>query len=152
MIASSEASYIRMIRLAGLTLGTVWVMLAVLAVTIWYPWNPITTVNVRVVGTPVVGQAMTVEVNYCKVRDWVPAEVRFSLLNEVTVMLPNSPASLPVGCHVTNVVVPLPRHIVPTKYRLQLETIYRPWPWVEIPYVRQSPVFTMAAAPETPMK
>lgn len=140
----SEASYTRMVRMALLTLLSVWIVIAAMAVTIWYPWAPITSLSVRVVGRPVIGASMTVAVDYCKARDWVPAEVRFSLLNEVTVLLPlTAAASLPTGCHITNIIVPLPRHIVPTKYRLQLETIYRPWPWKELAYVRQSQVFEM---------
>jgi hypothetical protein len=149
MTTDNDRGYQRMVTLATATLMSVWVVMAILAVTIWYPWNPVTKLRIRVVGEPVVGRSMTVEVDYCKAREWVPDEVRFSLLNEVTISIPFSAISLPTGCHVTNVVVPLPQHIVPTRYRVQLETIYRPWPWVEIPIIRQSRIFQMLATPET---
>ena len=148
MIDEGKDRHRGMMVVASLTLISMWAAMIVFAATAWYPWNPITTVNVRVTGQPQVGRPMYIVVDYCKARDWAPQEVRFSLVNEVTVVLPPSTLSLPTGCHTTSIRVPLPKHIVPTAYRFQLETIYQPWPWRTIQYVRQSPVFQMRPDPD----
>ena len=115
-----------------------------LLVTVAYPWDPITKLNLRVLGAPTVGEDLTVELDYCKTRAWVPASVRWALVNDVAVSFPSATTfSMPVGCHVHRLLVPAPRHVAPGIYMLQEEVLYQPWPWREFTYVRQSPPFVL---------
>jgi hypothetical protein len=84
------------------------------------------------------GEDLRVKLDYCKTRDRIPTAVRWSLQNEVTVVLPDTRFALPKGCYVRSVIIPMPRHIAPGKYRVQVEVEYRPWPWVTEVLVRQS--------------
>jgi hypothetical protein len=127
--------------LADTTLTLALILVIMVMVTVWYPWNPITKLRIKVLGVPVPGTTITVEVDYCKAREWVPAELRWSLLNDVVVILPASTASLPTGCHVVRILLPLPMHVVPGEYQLQEELTYRPWPWTAYEYLAQSPTF-----------
>lgn len=113
-------------------------------VTVAWPFNPVTRVRIDVENTPVTaGEPIIALVDYCKTRDWTPREVRWSLVNDVTVILTPTPVSLPVGCHVKRLLIPTSRHIAPGHYQLQEELIYQPWPWRQFVYVRRSPVFEM---------
>ena len=115
-----------------------------------YPFDPLSKVEIRVVNQPVMSGQILVEIDYCKERAWVPHDNRWSLTNDITIILPVATASLPVGCHIKRLLMPLPRHVVAGEYRLQLETIYEPWPWRAFVYVRQSPVFAITPRTETP--
>lgn len=121
-------------------------------VTIIYPWNPITSVEIRVVGSPHVGAYLTVEVTYCKARSWTPSDVRWSLINEVSIVLPDTPMSFPPGCHVKRIAVAVPRHVMPGDYKLKEELHYEPWPWKSYVYERESPVFRLSGSNEEPAR
>jgi hypothetical protein len=120
-------------------------MVGTFFVTTFWPWNPITRLNITVVGSPMAGRSLTVNIDYCKARAWAPAEVRWMLVNDVSIVLPVQTASMPPGCHIKPLLLPLPRHILPGEYRLQEELIYEPWPWKQYVYVVQSPTFTVQA-------
>jgi hypothetical protein len=132
--------------LAQITLTLLGLGSMLFAVTVFYPFNPITKLELRVVNAPAVGGSIVVEVDYCKAREWVPDEVRWSLNNDVTVILPVATASLPSGCNVRRVYLPLPQHIAIGNYKLQEEVVYSPWPWRSFTYVVQSPMFRLYPA------
>jgi len=132
--------------MAVLTLSLVAAVVLGFAVTVTYPWNPITKVEITVVGQSHVGGTLIVEVDYCKTRDWAPESVRWSLTNAVTVVLPMATTSLPPGCHVKRLIIQIPEHVAPGMYQLQEELRYEPWPWKSYTYIRQSPPFTLEGA------
>ncbi len=129
--------------IATITLALLSAIVLAFIVTIVYPWNPITSVEIRVVGTPRVGAYLTVELTYCKARAWAPSDVRWSLVNEVSIVLPATLMSFPPGCHVKRLGVAIPRHVMPGNYRLKEELHYDPWPWKSYVYERESPVFRL---------
>ncbi len=138
---------------AGVWLSSVAVIIIIGAVvtalaTAFAPITQIAKLNIRVIGSPVAGEGLVVELDYCKVYQWTPADVRWSLVNEVTVVLHSTRMSMPVGCHVKRLAVALPAHVAPGQYVLQEELFYRPWPWRELTYVAQSPSFTLQAPKE----
>lgn len=132
--------------IANLALTALTVLASVFVVTIVYPWDPIAKVEIAVVGQPIAGKDLIVSIDYCKSRAWTPTLVRWSLMNDVTVVLPTTTASLPTGCHVKRLAVPIPLHVAPGEYRLQEELTYQPWPWKYYTYVRQSQTFTLKGA------
>ena len=81
---------------------------------------------------------LLVSVDYCKTRNIVPHKGRWSLQNEISILLPDAVFALPIGCSTKQIAVPLPPHVIPGRYRLQVELVYRPWPWVDETVVRQS--------------
>ena len=91
------------------------------------------------------GIDLRVFVDYCKTRNIVPHEGRWSLQNEVSILLPDGVFALPIGCSTKQIAVPLPPHVIPGRYRLQVELVYRPWPWVDETVVRQSLPFEVRA-------
>jgi hypothetical protein len=76
----------------------------------------------------------------------VPSAIRWSLVNSITIVLPQTTASLPVGCHVRYLRVPTSHHVASGIYQLQEEVIYEPWPWRDFVYVKQSPPFVFLPA------
>lgn len=125
--------------------GLVFVGLAmlVLVATAWYPPAPIARLSISVVGTPQATGNLLVLVDYCKRSDVPPAEVRWALVDGVTVMLPPYVVTLPSGCHQTTVSLPLSRVVPPGIYQLQVTGIYRVWPWREVVITRRTPSFRL---------
>lgn len=119
-----------------------------LVVTSVYPWQPLTKLEIRVMNQPRPGESVIVRLDYCKGRAWVPSEVRWSLVDDVIIMLPSMQQNIPVGCHVLRVLVPTSRHVVPGIYQLQQDVIYSPWPWTTISYSRKTPSFLILPAVE----
>jgi len=151
MNPEADTSHRRMMWIAFATLLSMWVVMFAAATTMWYPWNPLTKLELAVLGTPRVGKILEVELNYCKQRDWASHEIRWSLVNDVTIVLPRESAfNLPLGCNSKNIILMLPQHIMPTDYKLQLEVIYEPWPWTELVYTRASQRFHVLPAQEQP--
>jgi hypothetical protein len=121
-----------------------------LFLTAWFPAGPLTRLAIRVVDTPRVNGDLHVEVDYCKSRDTAPAEVRWSLLDGVEIMLPPYVVTLPEGCHVRIVALPLTRVVTPGVYQLQVTGIYHIWPWREDVVTRRSPPFRLLPEHDTP--
>ena len=132
--------------IANVTLSMLGLFALVFFVTMIYPWDPITKLEIRVVGESRVDTGIVVSVDYCKVRNWTPAEVRWALVNDITIVLPTTLMSMPVGCHVKQLAIPMPIHAMPGTYQLQEELIYKPWPWKAYQYVRRSQPFALKGA------
>jgi hypothetical protein len=124
-------------------------MLGLLA-TAWYPAGPLSRLTIRVVNEPRVNGDLHIEVDYCKDRQTAPSEVRWSLLDGVEIMLPSYVVTLPEGCHVRVVALPLTRAVAPGVYQLQVTGIYHIWPWREEVYIRRSPSFRLLPEAGTP--
>jgi hypothetical protein len=124
-------------------------MLGLLA-TAWYPAGPISQLTIRVVNEPRVNGDLHIEVDYCKDRQTAPSEVRWSLLDGVEIMLPPYVVTLPEGCHVRVVALPLTRAVAPGVYQLQVTGIYQVWPWRVEVYIRRSPSFRLLPEAGTP--
>jgi hypothetical protein len=133
---------------AQFALYVIGLVVAAFAVTVVYPWNPVTKVAIRVLNQPTTTGPIVVEIDYCKARAWVPELVRWSLVNDITIVLPTTTMSMPVGCHVKSLMVPTPIHLIPGNYRLKEELFYRPWPWRSIVYEIESTGFTVTQAKE----
>jgi hypothetical protein len=131
------------IWIARITLTLLGSLIIVFTWTWIYPFDPITKLRISVVNQPVVGASIVAEIDYCKTRAWVPAEARWSLNNEITIVLPVQTASLPTGCQVKRIYLPIPIHVAPGAYQLQEELVYSPWPWRDFVYVVRSPMFTL---------
>ena len=127
-----------------------WVVIVAFVVTAWYPWNPVTKLSISIVGQPRVGDDIRVRIDYCKTREWTPREVRWSLQDDIVIVLERTTMSLPVGCRVVTLTVPGSEKLVPGGYQLQEEVIYQPWPWREFLYVRRTPPFHLLPAGEIP--
>jgi len=121
-----------------------------LLATAWFPAGPLSRLAIRVVNTPRVGGDLNIEVDYCKDRQTAPSEVRWSLLDGVEIMLPPYVVTLPEGCHVRVVALPLTRAVAPGVYQLQVTGIYHIWPWREEVYIRRSPSFRLLPESKTP--
>lgn len=132
--------------IANVTLSMLGLFALVFFITMLYPWEPITRLEIQVVGESRVNAGLVVAVDYCKARAWPPDEVRWALVNDITVVLPTTLMSMPVGCHVKQLGIPMPIHAIPGTYQLQEELIYRPWPWKTYTYVRRSQPFTLKGA------
>jgi len=137
------------VLLSSLGLLLIGAALVLIISTTWYPQPPLSRLAVRVVNAPTVNGDVYVEVDYCKRYALPPAEVRWALVDGVTVMLPPYTVSLPVGCHVLTVALPLNRSVAPGVYQLQVTGIYRPWPWREIVHEERSAPFRLGPEPKT---
>jgi len=136
--------------LMSLSVGLISLGMVGLVATAWYPPGPITRLVIRVVNEPRVNGELHIEVDYCKSRDTAPAEVRWALLDGVEIMLPPYVVTLPEGCHVRVVALPLTRAVAPGVYQLQVTGIYHIWPWREEVYTRRSPSFRLLPEAEGP--
>lgn len=124
------------------SLVSVCVALAAVAfpLTLLWPYDPLPSLSLTADATVRAGADLDVQLTYCKTTDWVPREVRWSLVNDVTVSLDGPKAALPVGCEDNRrVALPLSDHIAPGRYRVQIVVIYQPWPWREVRYIRETP-------------
>lgn len=132
---------------ANITLSLFLMLVIVFLCTLYYPWNPITKLEIAIVGEPHAGGILAVDVSYCKTRSWTPREVRWALLNDISIILPLTSFTLPVGCSSRRVLLPIPVHVAPGDYKLQTEVIYEPWPWRTFVYVAETPAaFQVAPA------
>jgi hypothetical protein len=130
-----------LMSLVSVAVGLIFLVVVGLMATAWYPAGPLTRLAIRVVNEPHVNGEIHIEVDYCKSRDTAPAEVRWSLLDGVSVMLPPYVVTLAEGCQVRVVSLPLSRNVAPGVYQLQVTGIYHLWPWREEVYIRRSPPF-----------
>lgn len=128
---------------ANFTLSLLTVVMLGFIATAIYPWNPVTRLDISLIGAQSARSALDVRIDYCKAREWTPVDVRWALVNDITIVLPTTLMSMPVGCHVKQVSVPMPIHAIPGRYQLQQEVIYRPWPWKTITYLRRTPWFQL---------
>ncbi len=138
-----------LVTMMSLAVGLITLSMVALLTTAWWPRGPLTQLEIRVTGTPRAQSDLLVEVSYCKVWNLSPSEVRWALLDGVTIMLPPYTVTLDSGCHVRVVSLPLSRVIAPGIYQLQVTGIYEVWPWRNEVYVRRSPAFRLLPA-ETP--
>jgi hypothetical protein len=115
-----------------------------LTLTFWWPYEPVTSLEIAVLGTAHPGGTLTVRVDYCKPDEAAPTDVRWTLINDVTILLEDGTASLPAGCHVTSRIFVLSAQVPPGRYRLQVEGLYQPWPWRRVEYLRRSAPFEVA--------
>lgn len=129
------------LRLAGMGLALIGLALAAVIATAWYPLPPLSRLAIRVVNAPVVNGELHIQVDYCKRYNVPPAEVRWALLDGVSIILPPYVMTLPEGCHVMTVSMPLNRSVAPGVYQLQVTGIYRLWPWRDVVYVERSAPF-----------
>jgi hypothetical protein len=135
-----------------MSVGVILISVAIVGAltTAWVPGGPLSRLAIRVIGSPRVNGDLHIEVDYCKVRSTAPAEVRWSLLDGVEIMLPPYVVTLPEGCHVRIVALPLTRAVAPGVYQLQVTGIYRIWPWRDEVYIRRSPPFRLLEEGGTP--
>ena len=131
------------ILLLALALGGVFL-------TTWFPVGPLTRLSIRIVDTARVNGDLHIEIDYCKSRMTAPSEVRWSLLDGVEIMLPPYVVTLPEGCHVRTVALPLTRAVAPGVYQLQVTGIYEVWPWRHEVYIRRTPPFRLLPETEAP--
>ena len=136
--------------LMSVAVGVIAASMIGLLATAWFPSGPLTRLTIRVVNEPRVNGEVHIAVDYCKSRDTAPAEVRWSLLDGVSIMLPPYVVTLPQGCHVLTVSLPLARNIAPGVYQLQVTGIYHLWPWREEVYIRRSPPFRLLPEAKVP--
>lgn len=132
--------------LANLTLTAVFGLVLLAGWTFFYPFEPVTKLSITVVNNPVAGGFLTVRVDYCKQQAWVPSDMQWNLLNDVSVGIPAVVFSFPVGCQVRNLHLPLPAHIAPGTYRLHESLVYTPWPWKTFTYTAVSQPFYLKGA------
>lgn len=111
--------------------------------TLWWPYTPLTRVEIAVEHDVRSGTELPVLIDYCKSSNkWVPSEIRWTLINDVMISIDGPKAALPEGCDPTREVkIQLSDHVPAGKYRLQMDAIYHAWPWREIVYSRRSQVF-----------
>ena len=97
---------------------------------LWYLFFwPITVITANVqpyrVLTPVVyaGGNITYQVNACKVLG-IPAAVVRTFEDDIGYPSISGTNNIPIGCHKTNVTIPVPTFIPPGKYHIKLDAIY----------------------------
>jgi len=129
--------------LASIATALIAMSIVLLSATIWWPYEYLTRLEIDVVNTPHAGGDLEVRIDYCKPEEATPRSVRWTLINDVTIVLDHSAASLPAGCHVTSMRFPLAPQVPPGRYRLQLEGIYEPWPWRRVAYLQRSLPFVI---------
>jgi len=139
-----------LMSLMSVAVGLIALGLIGLLATAWFPSGPLTRLAIRVVNEPHVNGDLHIEVDYCKSRATAPAEVRWALIDGVSVMLPPYVVTLTEGCQVRVVSLPLARNVAPGVYQLQVTGIYRLWPWREEVYSRRSPPFRLLPEPRAP--
>lgn len=139
-----------LVRLTSAGILMIALALVALFLTTWFPMGPLTRLTIRVVDTPRVNGDLHIEIDYCKSRETAPTEVRWSLLDGVEIMLPPYVVTLPEGCHVRTVALPLTRVVAPGVYQLQVTGIYQVWPWREEVYIRRTPSFRLLPEHEAP--
>lgn len=132
-----------LVWLMSVAVGLIALFAVGLVASMWLPPGPLARLTIRVVNAPRVAGDIHVAVDYCKRSNYPPAEVRWALLDGVAIMLPPYMVTLPVGCHVIAVSLPLNRSIAPGVYQLQVTGIYRLWPWREVVYSQRSPSFRL---------
>jgi hypothetical protein len=103
-------------------------IITALAVTFW-PFDVLTKFEITVIGPTHAGQELQVQVDYCKTRDIMPAEVRWALSDGVMMFLAPTMSIVPQGCHVRVIMVPTTPHMTPGRYRLEQTVLYHPLPW-----------------------
>jgi hypothetical protein len=130
-----------MVWMASVATTLIAVGIVLLSATIWWPYEYVTKLEIAVQGPAHPGRPMTVHVDYCKPAEAAPVSVRWTLINDVTIVLDDGTASLPAGCHLTDRIFLLSPLVPPGRYRLQVEGVYEPWPWRRVPYLQRSPVF-----------
>lgn len=110
--------------------------------TLTWPYEPLTRLVLQV--TPVVqmGYVLPVQADYCKTMRISP-EGRWSLQDGIVVELRGGIASLPVGCAVRTVNVPLNARTPPGHYRAVVELTYAVWPWRAVRYRFESNEFVL---------
>jgi len=114
----------------------IWGALAVLAWTlaISYAWtlrplDPVPKLELTVLGPLHAGSDIRARVDYCKTEGFTPSAVRWSLVDGVTIMLPDTIVTLTPGCHVVTLILPGTPHMVPGSYMLRVDGVYAPYPW-----------------------
>jgi hypothetical protein len=135
-----------LVSLMSVAVGVITLSMVALLATAWWPRGPLTQLEIRVVAPPRAQGDLLVEVTYCKAWDLAPAEVRWALIDGVTIMLPPYTVTLDPGCHTRVVSLPLARAIAPGVYQLQVTGIYELWPWRHEVYIRTSPPFRLLPA------
>ena len=93
------------------------------------PIDPVTRLELTVMGPTVAGGDLRVMVAYCKAEGYTPEAVRWSLVDGVTIILPPLVVTLQPGCHTTLLVMPTARQMVAGSYRLRVDGVYRPFLW-----------------------
>ena len=139
MTATRNIDRLGALMLSLSTLALVWVAAFVALTLLWQ--TPTLTKMVLTPGEARAGGPLRVRMEYCKPRDRVPVAVRWSLQNEVSIVLPDVFFALPRGCSTKTVEVPLSAHVIPGRYKLQVEVVYQPWPWLTETIVRESAPF-----------
>jgi len=132
-----------LIWLASVAVGMLCVGILLLSATIWWPYHYVSRLDITVRGTPHVGGVLVAKVDYCKPVEVSPRWVRWTLINDVTIVIDDDAAGLPAGCHVTDLVFALPGVLPAGSYRLQVEGVYEPWPWRRVPYLARSQAFVI---------
>jgi len=97
--------------------------------TLVWPYHPVPRLEIAVVGPTHAGDALRVHVDYCKTAGYNPYEVRWALLDGVTIMLPPTLVTLPPGCDQLTILLPSSPHMVPGSYKLRVQGFYAVWPW-----------------------
>jgi hypothetical protein len=109
--------------------------------TLAWPYDPVPKLEIAVVGPTHAGGALRVHVDYCKATGYTPIEVRWALIDGVTIILPPTMVTLPVGCRVTTFILPSSPHMTPGRYQLRVNGLYQTWPWRTVIEEAISPVF-----------
>ena len=127
--------------LASVATTFVAVGILLLSATIWWPYAFVTRLEIAAVNTPRAGGDLVVRVDYCKPEEAAPRNVRWTLINDVTIVLDHATTSLPAGCRVTTMVFGLSPQVPAGRYRIQVESLYEPWPWRRLSYLARSVPF-----------
>lgn len=113
--------------LLGILVGFYYIYLLV------YPFKTIKSIQPSVVVNKEVkaGEVLTVTKDYCK---YTPVTARLirNLIDGVSIPLPEVESALPEGCHIVNVIIPIPEYVPTGVYTLKTTSVYKVNPVREI--------------------
>ena len=114
------------LTLSVLTFVIVAIFCGILLYWSFYPFKTIIDKQPsQVVNTEVeAGRSVIVIKDYCKYTS-INATLIRNLINNTSIPLPEVKSTLPKGCHVTNVIIPIPDYVPTGKYYLKTTSIYK---------------------------
>ncbi|OGO14258.1 MAG: hypothetical protein A2Y53_03890 [Chloroflexi bacterium RBG_16_47_49] len=91
------------------------------------------------------GGSITFIADYCKYRD-MSATISRSFINDIIYTTPESTTQRQTGCHVVNIVVPIPQELPPGNYYIQTVYKYDVNPIRSITLIHNTDQFTVVEA------
>lgn len=127
--------------IANAALALIGLCVAYLIVITFTARSPLSKLEIAVREPVVVGEWLLVDMDYCKTANEIAHEIRWNLIDGVTILLTPTIGSLPVGCRTTTIALEPVKQMVAGRYKLQVMLVYNPLPWRTIYHAADSQYF-----------